>query len=382
MVRFFVIITVLCSLLHASQPVAVALSGTVKDNAGAPVKGVNVTLVRMKDLSTKSGDDGTFTLSNKTSILSSGNMKSSFGITFQNNAIIFSGISDDVRGTMSLHAGDGRLIINASLDGFHAGQQRITLPELSTGMYLLKVTVGGEPFTRSLVCMGNAHYLGNGMATENSAGSIALSKSAAAAVADTIIASIDGYDTTRVALTSYSKTGIEIVMNKKGVFTITSTKFVDGDEMPDEYTCEGKAMGDGIAPPLEWSGVPAGAKSLALFFKDLTMAASSTPSYGYHWGMWNIPVTVTKMPEGLSGDAKPAAMNGAEQKGALGNKFFGPCPDYNKKGGIKDTYAFILYAFEKEKITPPTNLQQMDQYFDDNDIAKTQISVWSSAQPK
>lgn len=385
MVRFFVTIMTFCSLLYAAQPVAVALSGTVKDKAGAPVKGVNITLVRMKDLSTKSGDDGTFTLSNKTSILSSGNMKSSFGITFQNNAIIFSGISDAVKGTMSIYAGDGRLIINTSLDDFHAGQQRITLPELSTGMYLLKVTVGGESFTRSLVCMGNAHYLGNGVATVNSAGSLALSKSAAAAIADTLVASIDGYDTSRVALTSYSKTGIEIVMNKKGEggFAITSMAFKDGDKMPDKYTCEGKAMGGEIAPPLEWSGAPVGTKSYAITFLDFTMLASAKPSFGYHWAIWNIPSNITEMPEGLGSTATLSEMGGAQQKGATGNKFFGPCPNYPPTNckGVTDSYGFTLYTFDKEKISPTsTNVQTLVSWFSKNAIDSTKILVTSNAK--
>ena len=202
-----------------------------------------------------------------------------------------------------------------------------------------------------------------------------LKKKAAAAVEDTVIASKDGYDTTRVPVTSYSADDIEIVLNEEGggEFMITSPAFSEGDEMPDEYTCEGKQMGSEIAPQLEWSGIPTGAKSLALFFKDMTFAEQGN-SMGFHWGMWNIPITVTGMPEGLGGDAQPAEMGGATQKGALGNKFFGPCPS-----GDLHTYAFVLYAFDTEEITPPTNLQQMDGYFEDNAIAQTSISVTSDA---
>jgi hypothetical protein len=82
------------------------------------------------------------------------------------------------------------------------------------------------------------------------------------------------------------------------------------------------------------------------------------------------------MPEGLGGDQFPSEMGGAEQLGALSNAFFGPCPS-----GDLDTYAFILYAFAEEEITPPTVLMEMDAFFEENAIAKTSITVTSDATP-
>jgi phosphatidylethanolamine-binding protein (PEBP) family uncharacterized protein len=41
---------------------------------------------------------------------------------------------------------------------------------------------------------------------------------------------------------------------------ITSSAFAHNGSIPKLYTCEGKD----ISPPLAWSGVPAGAKSLVL----------------------------------------------------------------------------------------------------------------------
>jgi phosphatidylethanolamine-binding protein (PEBP) family uncharacterized protein len=378
MKRLLMTITTFCSLLYASQnPVAVTLSGTVKDKAGAPVKGVNITLAKIKDLSTKTGDDGTFTLSNKTSIFTTANMKTSYGITFKNNTIVFSSISDRITGTMSLYSGDGRLISSVSLDNLHAGQQCIALPELSTGMYLLKATVDGESFTRSLVCMENAHYLGNESVVANDNGSLTLRKENAAAIADTLIASIDSYDTTRYALTSYSKTNIEIVMNKKGAggFSITSTAFKEGDKMPDKYTCQGKTFTGMTAPPLAWSGAPSGTKSYAMTFLDVTILATTDPAYGYHWAMWNIPSTVTQLAEGFAGTlymqkSAVAAMAGGS------NKFFGPCP------GKKDTYALTLYTFDEETVNPGNNpdVKALVTFFSKNATDSTKISVWSDAK--
>jgi hypothetical protein len=130
---------------------------------------------------------------------------------------------------------------------------------LSSGIYLLSGSVCGRSFTRSLVCVGDNLYLKNETTeVRGNNGLSALNKITTAAVNDTIIALKEGYDTTRYAVTSYSGENIEIVMTEEGQggeFTITSTAFSDGDEMPDEYTCEGKSFTGSIAPPLEWSGL-------------------------------------------------------------------------------------------------------------------------------
>lgn len=382
MVRFLLLILVgLCSLLYAAEE-PVALSGTVKDNAGTALEGVTVTLAKIKNLSAVTKTNGSFTLTNVTSVLRPANQKSSFSLTFKNNCFVFTSPTGKISGTISIFSGEGRLISTINLNNITTEQKQVALPELSSGMYLLAGKVGGESFTQPLVCMGNNIYLrSKTMETQNN-GLFSLKKRAA--VVDTLIASKVDYDTARVPLNSYSSDTIKIVLAKKGVFAITSTKFVDGDSMPDQYTCEGKSFTGSIAPPIEWSGIPAAAKSLALFFKDLTIAATPDPRNAYHWAMWNIPITVTKMPEGLGNVASPPEMGGAQQKSAMnGNyKFFGPCPSGTNSTRAKDTYALILYAFDKDKITPSTNatVQELDKFFDANDIAKTQISVWSDAK--
>jgi phosphatidylethanolamine-binding protein (PEBP) family uncharacterized protein len=45
---------------------------------------------------------------------------------------------------------------------------------------------------------------------------------------------------------------------------VTSSAFQTGQTIPTKYTCEGKD----ISPPLQWSGVPAVAKCLALICDD------------------------------------------------------------------------------------------------------------------
>lgn len=56
----------------------------------------------------------------------------------------------------------------------------------------------------------------------------------------------------------------------QGAITVTSLAFVDHGPLPAIYTADG----DGRSPPLQWSGVPAAARSLVLIVED---ADSPTP---------------------------------------------------------------------------------------------------------
>jgi Raf kinase inhibitor-like YbhB/YbcL family protein len=56
----------------------------------------------------------------------------------------------------------------------------------------------------------------------------------------------------------------------QGAITVTSLAFVDHGPLPTPYTADG----DGLSPPLQWTGVPAAATSVVLIVED---ADSPTP---------------------------------------------------------------------------------------------------------
>ena len=45
---------------------------------------------------------------------------------------------------------------------------------------------------------------------------------------------------------------------------LTSPAFIDGSDIPTKYTCDG----EDVSPPLEWSNLPEGTKSIALIVDD------------------------------------------------------------------------------------------------------------------
>ncbi len=72
---------------------------------------------------------------------------------------------------------------------------------------------------------------------------------------------------------------------------LTSSAFGEGDELAVELTCDGA----GDSPPLEWSGVPEDAQSLALLLLDPD-APQDTPFL--HASVIDIPPDVTSAPQG------------------------------------------------------------------------------------
>src|SRR5947207_2174390 len=61
--------------------------------------------------------------------------------------------------------------------------------------------------------------------------------------------------------------------------TITSPAFQPGGTIPAKYTCDGA----NISPPLKWTGVPPGTKSLALICDDPDAPAGTW----VHWVLYN-----------------------------------------------------------------------------------------------
>lgn len=111
---------------------------------------------------------------------------------------------------------------------------------------------------------------------------------------------------------------------------LTSPAFKDGGAIPAKYSCDG----EGVSPPLAWTGVPAGAQALALIVED-----PDAPSGVFtHWVVFNIPPTADGLSENASHEGMPAgAKQGRNSMGRTG--WFGPCPPSGAHH-----YVFHLYA--------------------------------------
>lgn len=103
---------------------------------------------------------------------------------------------------------------------------------------------------------------------------------------------------------------------------LRSSAFVHEGEIPRRHTCDGEDR----SPPLTWSGMPAGTKSLALIVDDPDAPDPRAPKRVYvHWLLYNIPPNTSGLPESIRPANLPAGtLAGLNDWGRTG--YGGPCP--------------------------------------------------------
>ena len=145
---------------------------------------------------------------------------------------------------------------------------------------------------------------------------------------------------------------------------VSSTAFSEirpRKRIPRESSC----YGANVSPPLDWSGVSANAKSLALIVEEPEERLSSVNKQNYsfvpsggsvHWLLFNIPSDATTIAEGIpttTGVLPDGSIQGMNSFGQIG--YSGPCPSpsvvvywtSNKQSSDSPReYYFRLYALD------------------------------------
>ena len=120
-------------------------------------------------------------------------------------------------------------------------------------------------------------------------------------------------------------------------FSLTSSAFQSGGEIPSVHTCEGKDA----SPPLAWSGVPSGAKSLALIVDDPDAPDPKAPKMTWvHWVLYDIPPAATGLPAAAAAKELPAGTREGQNDWKR-TGYGGPCPPIGRH-----RYFFKLYALD------------------------------------
>ncbi len=140
--------------------------------------------------------------------------------------------------------------------------------------------------------------------------------------------------------------------------TVTSTAFRDGGTIPVKYTCDG----DGVSPPLAWTGAPANTGALAIVVDD-----PDAPSGTFtHWVVLDLEPTTTSIAEGqLPPNAKQAA-------NSAGNPAYdGPCPPSGTHH-----YRFTIYALSEATALPDgAKLDEALKAIDSKTIARGRLTA-------
>ena len=127
--------------------------------------------------------------------------------------------------------------------------------------------------------------------------------------------------------------------DNKPVMKLSSPSFRDSGSIPKIHSCSG---GD-IAPALQWSNLPPNTQSLALIVDDPDVPNRHRPAMTWtHWVLYNIPSTVSGLPENTNAHNLPAGtLEGQNSWKSTGYR--GPCPPV----GIH-RYFFKLYALDSQ----------------------------------
>jgi Raf kinase inhibitor-like YbhB/YbcL family protein len=114
--------------------------------------------------------------------------------------------------------------------------------------------------------------------------------------------------------------------------TLTSAAFSANGEIPSLHTCEGQD----VAPPLSWSGAPAGTRSFALIVDDPDAPDPAAPKMTWvHWVLYDIPAEASGLPQG--GRLPAGARQGLNDWKRTG--YGGPCPPIGRHRYFHKLYA-------------------------------------------
>jgi len=125
-------------------------------------------------------------------------------------------------------------------------------------------------------------------------------------------------------------------------FSLVSSAFENNGKIPSRYTCDGS----NVSPPLAFSGVPEGTKSLALIMDDPDVPKALRPDGVFvHWVVFNMPPETREIKEG---EPAPGI---AGVNGAGANAYTGPCPPPQYEPS-EHRYIFRLYALDTPLALP------------------------------
>jgi len=116
---------------------------------------------------------------------------------------------------------------------------------------------------------------------------------------------------------------------------VVSSAFQDARPIPRPYTCDGI----NISPPLEWSGVPKQAKTIAIIADDPDAPGGTW----VHWVLYNLPAENIGLVENVPAteNLRAGGFQGKNDFGKLG--YGGPCPPSGMHG-----YLFKVYALDAD----------------------------------
>lgn len=150
------------------------------------------------------------------------------------------------------------------------------------------------------------------------------------------------------------------------MFTIRSSAFANGEEIPAVHTCEG----DQLSPPLEWSGAPEGTRSFVLIVDDPDAPDPAAPKQIWvHWLLYNLPASTVELAAGASPRGLPVGSRELRNDGD-GVGYTGPCPPIGRH-----RYFHRLYAVDAmlPELDPAATRADLERAMDGHVLAVAEL---------
>ncbi len=139
---------------------------------------------------------------------------------------------------------------------------------------------------------------------------------------------------------------------------LTSSAFEPGGEIPRRYTCDGPDL----SPPLAWSDLPEGTRSLVLIVDDPDAPDPAAPKVTWvHWVLYDIPPSVARLPEATDTEDLPAGtregLNDWRNTG-----YRGPCPPTGRHRYFHKLYALDTVLSDLGQVTKARLKEAMEEH--------------------
>jgi endo-1,4-beta-xylanase len=205
------VLLLLCSIVMATGA-NVNIAGTVTKTGGGPLNGVTISLAGVPDMVVTTDSDGKFALLSTSSVFEMNASKSTpLKFMLSGRDVVFSSASGKLSGNATVFSGNGRQLVSMDFTDLMSSTQRLTLPVLSPGLNILRITANNNTYSGLIIQVGHNLYLKESGSTGSN--NLRLAKSMADSIADTLIAKKAGYLDKKTPIKSYTLSNLAITLD-------------------------------------------------------------------------------------------------------------------------------------------------------------------------
>lgn len=188
------------------------ITGTVTKKGGGPLGGVTV-LLKGKNDSAVTKNDGTFEIALPVSIRMKAAPSQTLSFRLHGNTVRFSSVEGNLSGNVSIFSGNGRRIASIDFSNLNPVTEQITLPQLASGLNIIKVVIDKKVYTCQIVRLGNELHLTNRNTDSRTDDIFSLAKTTQSDPVDTLVAKKKNFKESVTPIDSYDLTDVSIEMD-------------------------------------------------------------------------------------------------------------------------------------------------------------------------